>query len=86
MVYNEEWHPLYPAYYKQMELITFIASDSTFNKEMTWSNIMFPSATPLKEEFESLYPWLYQQQEKAKNPTGVLAVMLAIKALRSNNT
>ena len=68
-----------------MELITFIASDSTFNKEITWSNIMFPSATPLKEEFESLYPWLYQQQEKAKNPTGV-AVMLAIKALRSNNT
>ena len=86
MVYNEEWHPLYPAYYKQMELITFSASDSTFNKKITWSNIMFPSATPLKEEVESFYPWLYKQQEKAKNPTGVLAVMLAIKALRSYNT
>ena len=86
MVYNEEWHPLYPAYYKQMELITFSASDSTFNKKITWSNIMFPSATPLKEEVESFYPCLYQQQEKAKNPTGVLAVMLAIKALRSYNT
>ena len=68
MVYNEEWHPLYPAYYKQMELITFIASDSSFNKKITWSNIMFPSATPLKEKVESLYPWLYQQQEKAKIP------------------
>jgi len=47
---------------------------------------MFPSATPLKEEFEPPYPWLYQQQEKAKNPTGVLAVMLEIKAQRSHNT
>lgn len=86
MVYNEEWHPLYPAYYKQMELITFIASDSTFNKKIPWSNIMFPSVTPLIEEVEYLYPWLYQQEEKAKNPTGVLAVMLAIKAPRSYNT
>ena len=47
---------------------------------------MFPSATTLKEEFESPYPWLYQQQEKAKNPTGVLAVMLAINAVRSYHT